>query len=100
MMQVVAGDAGVVDQDVQPAPELDHLVDHFVDALGIGHVGGDRFGRAAGGADAGNCLGEGLGVDIDAGHLGTRGSQIDGEAPSQAPRRTGDQGPAAGQIDS
>src|SRR3990172_1271842 len=41
---VVAGDSGVVDQDLEAAPLVDDCVDHFADALAVGHVAGERLG--------------------------------------------------------
>ena len=88
---VVAGDAGVVDQHVQLAPQLDDLIDHFADAVAVGHVAGDRFGRAAGGANGGHGVGQAFGVDVDAGHLGPGRGQRLGDAAPQAARGPGHQ---------
>ena len=39
--QLVAGDAGVVDQDVDPAVRCERAVDQRVDRGGVGHVDAD-----------------------------------------------------------
>ena len=49
--QAVAGDAGVVDQDMNPLEFRLDLVDNPLDILGVGDVDGIAFGRAAGFAD-------------------------------------------------
>ena len=41
-----------------PPHSFDDLVDHLADALAVGHVAGDRLGRAAGGADGGDRVGQ------------------------------------------
>ena len=61
----------------------------FADAVALGHVAGDRLGRAAGGADGGHGVGQALGIDVDAGHFGPRRRQRLGDAAAQSARGPG-----------
>src|SRR5262249_42204629 len=60
----VADDAGVVDEDVDPAEPLGDLVDHAVDLGARGDVGGDGDAGAAVGAELVGQAPGGIGVEV------------------------------------
>ena len=90
---VVAGDAGIVDQDVQPTPQLDDLVDHLVDAVAMGHVAGDRLGRCRRRRWMAATVSARLSALMSMqATLAPAAARIDGDAPAQSPAGPGHQG--------
>jgi len=76
----VVGEAGVVDQDVDPACAVEHLLDQVVTLPGVFEIGGHTDRRAAGLLDEFDRLADGA---------GQRGSVA---APDRRRRRVGPRG--------
>jgi len=86
---LVAQDAGVADQDVDPAPYGLGPRDHGADGGLVGHRGGDPDRLAPGGDDlGGHAVGGLLGQVVDR-HLGALAGQVQRMGAAQAAARTG-----------
>src|SRR5205085_11646604 len=91
--QVVAGDAGVVDEDVDPTQVRDDPLDRGLDGGGVGHVGADADGLGTPGdrKPAGRLARGGL-VEVDDRDRGALLGEPGGGAEPDPARCTGDDG--------
>ncbi len=81
------GDARVVEGDVEPAVLVDGPLEERAHRLLVGDVGLDEQA-----ADLVGGLGPGLGVEVDADHLGALGGEPAGGGQADAAARAGDDG--------
>ena len=86
----VAGDGGVVDQDVELAEFREDLLESGFDLRGVGDVHGDGEGFAAGGFDFGNERGQLFGVARGDGDFRAGRGQRDRGGAANALRGAGD----------
>ena len=94
--QVVAGDAGVVDQDGRRAELGGDALDGGLDRVGVGDVGADRERPAAGGVDASTVVFAGGLVEVEDGDgVAVRG-QPQGGGRADAACGAGDDGGTGG----
>ncbi len=94
--QVVAQDAGVVDEDGRRAELVGNAGDGALDALLVGDIAADGQGVAAGGLDGlDRCRASGF-VEVEDGDLHAVRSEALGDGGADAARGSGDDGGSLG----
>src|SRR5579883_1279848 len=88
--QAIAGDGGVVDENIEPAEFLEDLLEAGFDLFGLGDIHFDREGFAAARGDFGGQRGELFFVASGNGDLGAGLGESQSGVPADSLRRTGD----------
>ena len=84
--QAVPGDAGVVDQNVDPAEGLHRRVHQGLDLVGLGHVAPDGQGLGPQGLTGSHGLtGRGLVSGVAQHHIGAALGQLQADGPADVP---------------
>ena len=95
----IARNAGVVDENIEPAPFFGDRFDEFLHGAAVGDIAGKRFGLTAGGSDGRNGFGKFCGIARDASNLRFAAAQRQRNRFADAAQGAGDKGNLAGQID-